>query len=317
MSTSSAKGLSVRQPRAGLARRRVMARRAGVAVLAVLCFVILSVYLRESPTGPLHRVQDAVGGLIAPVQGVAVDAIAPFQDAWGWFNDLRDARERAAALEEQVAELRAAAVAEGLATQDQAALVALEVAVTGLSPEIEQEYDPVLATVDGRPPTALYHRARIDVGSADGVVRNAPVIAGADHGGALLGKVTSVSEHSSNVSFITDGGSVQVGATVVGAGPIGIGLVSASSPGQLELTNVPREAALEQGQAVVTAGSSTMRLPSVYPRGLTIGTVTSVGSREVDAVQSVQVTPAVDPRSLHHMLVLTPDSERARRRASG
>ena len=60
-----------------------------------------------------------------------------------------------------------------------------------------------------------------------------------------------------------------------------------------------------------------MSLPSIYPRGIPIGLVTSVGSQEVDVQQTVQVTPYVDPRKLSYLMVLTPQSPEAKRRAAG
>jgi rod shape-determining protein MreC len=297
----------------GYARRRATFRRTAVALLALVAFGLLTIYLRESEDGALHRVQDRAGGLVAPVQGVAVAAIRPFQDAWGWMSDLRDARSRAAELEIEVAELRAAMIAQSARARDEAQLATLD----GVAAPYLDDYTEVRATVDGRPPFALYHRARVDVGSADGVLQNAPVIAGADEGAALVGKVTSVEEHSADVSFITDGGQTQVGAVVLDAGDLGIGLVSSAAPGQLRLTDVPPEASLAEGQVVVTSGFSGMELPSVYPYGIPIGQITSFGAREVDAEQSVQVTPLVDPRELRHLVVLAPTSEKAIRRARG
>jgi cell shape-determining protein MreC len=67
----------------------------------------------------------------------------------------------------------------------------------------------------------------------------------------------------------------------------------------------------------MTGGFNSGSLPSVYPRGLPIGVVSSVGSRDVDAEKSVQVKPLVDPRAEHHLVVLAPTSPEAIRRARG
>jgi rod shape-determining protein MreC len=176
-------------------------------------------------------------------------------------------------------------------------------------------YERVIASVDGRSPSPWYQSARINRGTADGVVRNSPVVAPGDPAVALAGIVTSARPHSANVRFITDG-TVGVGAVVPDAGNLP-GLVQSPNPGQLRLTSVPREASIEVGQVVMTSGFSSMSLPSVYPRGLAIGVVSSVGSQDVDAEKTVQLDPLVDPREQHYLVVLSPVSEDAKRRARG
>jgi rod shape-determining protein MreC len=291
-----------------LARRRTALRRGLVVALALLAFGLFTGYFREGPGGFLHDTQDAVGGVVAPVQGVAVAAIEPFQDGWNWFSELRGARERAAALEVEVRDLRLQAINDRFRSQEAADLAALEAAGEGF----ENNYDRVLASIDGRSPSPWYQSARIDRGSADGIMENSPVIGAGD---ALVGVVTSVRPHSANVRFITDG-STGVGAIVPEAGELP-GLVTSPNPGQLRLTGVPREADIQEGQVVMTGGFNSGSLPSVYPRGLPIGVVSSVGSRDVDAEKSVQVKPLIDPRAEHHLVVLAPTSPEAIRRARG
>jgi rod shape-determining protein MreC len=299
------------QANTALARRRTVFRRGLVAVLALVAFGLFTAYFREGPGGVLHDTQDAVGGVVAPVQGVAVAAIEPFQDGWNWFSELRGARERAAALEVEVRELRLQAITDRVQAQEAADRAALEEAGVGL----DNDYDRVMANIDGRSPSVWYQSARIDRGSADGIMRNSPVITAGDAGNTLIGIVTSVRPHSANVRFITDG-TTGVGAYVPDAGQLG-GLLVSPNPGQLRLTGVPREAAVDEGQVVMTAGFSNMTLPSPYPRNLAIGVISSVGSRDVDAEKAIQVDPLVDPRELHRLVVLAPTSDEAVRRARG
>lgn len=298
------------QANTGLARRRTTFRRGAVVLLAVVCFGLLSLYLREDEGGALHRFQDEVGALVAPVQGVAVAAIEPFRDAWGWASDLRDARSRAAEAESELAELRAAVIASDAREGQVAQLEALE----GIAAPYLDDYAPLEGRVDGQSPSAYSQQARLDVGTSAGVVAGAPVIAPSDEGGALVGKIISAQPHSSRVAFITDDGRTQVGATLDQGGSLGFGLVRSSAPGQLELTDVPREAAIRDDQLVITRGSSTLELPSLYPAGIPIGLVSNSGGEVTDAFQTVQVTPLVDPRELQHMVVLVPTSEQALRR---
>jgi rod shape-determining protein MreC len=56
----------------------------------------------------------------------------------------------------------------------------------------------------------------------------------------------------------------------------------------------------------VTAGWRAGDLDSLYPKGIPIGEVTSVGLTDTDLYQQVQVDPYVDFGSLQAVLVLIP-----------
>jgi rod shape-determining protein MreC len=300
----------------GIARRRATVRRGVIAVLAVVCLVIFTGYFREGDDGPLHDVQATSASVIAPVQEGATRAVEPFRDAWGWMTSLKDARDRAAALQDQVDDLQAR-VADG-AVRDQR-LTELE-SLLGIEALLDTGrelggYRREVGLVIQRSVTDWYRSARVDVGSSSGVVRNAPVVAGTNTGAALVGYVTSVSSNSAAVAFVTDG-RTEVGATIPEAGNFP-GVLQSTTPGQLQLTGVPRAAGIRQGQTVVTSGFKVKNLLSVYPPGIPVGVVTSFGSQEVDVQQTVQVTPYIDPRKLTYLVVLVPESAKAKERAAG
>jgi rod shape-determining protein MreC len=301
----------------GIARRRSTVRRVVIAGLVVLCLVIFTGYFRESGSGPFHSVQNGAASVVAPVQEVATRAVEPVRDGWGWISSLRDARDRAAALETENEALRAAAADNAVRDQKLQELEALQGVAATINAEtgLKGDYGTVTGLVYARSVTDWYRSARIDVGSSDGVVRNSPVVAGNTRGAALVGVVTAVSSNSAEVAFITDG-RTEVGASIPQAGNYQ-GLVQSTTPGELEMTGIPRAAPVRPNQTVVTGGFSSLNLPSIYPRGIPIGQVTSVGSQEVDVQQTVQVTPFVDPRQLTYLVVLTPESREAKRRAAG
>lgn len=302
----------------GIARRRANVRRGVIAALVIACLAIFTGYFRESTGGPLHGAQSTAASVVAPVQDVATRAIKPFRDAWGWASSLKDARDRAAALQTQVDELSAQAAHN--AVRDQR-LTELETTL-GVEALLDPRtgvggYKAVTGMVLGRSITDWYRSVRLTVGSSDGVVRNAPVVAGTGPGAALVGVVTAVTSDTADVAFITDG-RTEVGATIPEAGNPP-GLLQSTTPGQLSLSGVPRESPVKVNQVVVTAGFGSLNkgLLSIYPPGIPIGRVSSVGRQEVDVQQTVQVTPEVDPRERSYLTVLTPQSVEARRRAAG
>lgn len=299
----------------GAGRRRAAMRRAVIATLVVACLAIFTGYFRESDTGPLHGVQSSTAGVMAPVQEVVGKAVQPFREGWNYMTSWRDARDRAARLEEDNATLRAALAARVVDEQE---LSELRQQV-GVGSEID-EYRPLRATFYAFSVTAWDRTARINKGRDDGVVKNSPVVVGvggANQGTALLGIVTTARSSSSDVAFITDGSTV-VGARVPEAGNYQ-GLLQAVVPGQLRLTRIPRDARVEEGQLVVTGGFTQRGagLLSVYPKGIPVGVVTSTGGRKADAQASVQVTPLAVPSNHTYVTVLIPDGPQAKRRAQG
>jgi rod shape-determining protein MreC len=299
----------------GIARRRATLRRGIIAALVIACLVIFTGYFREGSEGPLHDVQSTAASVMAPVQEGATRAVEPFRDAWGWATSLKDARDRAAALEVQNQELQG--LAADNAVRDQR-LTELE-SLLKVEPLLDTGrelggYRRATGLVIGRSITDWYRSAQIDIGSSEGVVRNSPVVAGTSAGAALVGIVTSVSPNVSVVAVFLKK-RTDVGATIPEAGNYP-GLVQSMTPGQLQLTGVPRAAPVKNNQAVVTSGFGVKGLLSLYPPGIPIGQVTSFGSQEVDVQQTVQVTPYVDPRNRSYLTVLVPESEKAKLRAS-
>ncbi|MGI9539296.1 MAG: rod shape-determining protein MreC [Miltoncostaeaceae bacterium] len=303
------------QPNTGLARKRATMRRGIIAGLVVVCLVLFSAYVRESNDGALHGAQDAAARAVSPVQSVASDAVSPLRDAWGWMADLRDARSRAEALEEENGRL----LAESIERRSQAAEVQRLRGLAGVGAGLDADYDRVTGEVIARSITNTYKASRLDVGSERGIVVNSPVLALGSDGrspvGALVGVVSQVRPGSADVRFLTDG-RTEVGAIVQEANSAP-GILTATAPGLLQLSGIPRQFAVRSGQTVVTGGFSGLNLPSLYPPDIPIGQVTGVSRAEVNVQYTVQVTPFVDPRSLRYMVVLAPTSDRAKRRATG
>ena len=79
----------------------------------------------------------------------------------------------------------------------------------------------------------------------------------------------------------------------------------------LVLDRVRKEDVVKVGDEIVTAGWSAGALSSLYPKGIPIGKVTSVGQTDTDLYQQVQIDPFVDFGALDAVLVLVPD-ERGR-----
>src|SRR5680860_879304 len=201
------------QANSGIARRRATVRRVTITALVLVCLALFTGYFRETDGGPLHGAQSAAAGVVAPVQEVATRAVQPFRDAWGWATSLRDARDRAAALQREVEELRATSD-DNLVRDTRLAQLERLLGVEGSG---IGGYEPVTALVITRSISPWYRSGRVNRGSADGVRMNSPVVASGSAGAALVGIVTRASTNTADVAFITDG-RTEVGARIPEAG---------------------------------------------------------------------------------------------------
>ena len=102
----------------------------------------------------------------------------------------------------------------------------------------------------------------------------------------LIGLVTRVSGSTARVTLLTDGASA-VSAVDVRTNANGIVRHGRASRSTLVLDRVPKEEVVRIGDTVVTAGWQSQRLTSLYPRGIPIGQVTSVGQTDTDLYKQV------------------------------
>jgi rod shape-determining protein MreC len=107
------------------------------------------------------------------------------------------------------------------------------------------------------------------------------------------------------VTLLTDQ-SAAVSAIVLETSASGIVRHGSSDSSALVLDRVGKDALVENGDLVITAGWRTGKLESLYPYGIPIGTVKSVGQQDVDLYKRIQVAPLVNFDSLSDVIVLVP-----------
>ena len=132
---------------------------------------------------------------------------------------------------------------------------------------------------------------RLPPGSAKGQWARRPVTT-VD---GLLGRVVSSGGDYARVLLLTDRDSA-VGAMIERTRRQGI-VRGTQEAGVLSLAYVPLQVDVRPGDRIVTAG-----IDGVFPRGIPVGTVTSVDSRG-DQFHEIRVVPRVDLGSLSHAFV--------------
>jgi rod shape-determining protein MreC len=288
--------------------RQVRRRRAVLLALVACCLVLLTAYFGESSGGPLKSVQTGAMEVVAPVQEGANRALKPFRDLFGWFGDTLDAKDERDKLEAERDALR----------QEVARLKVMENENDELRDLVDygrgtgiDTYQPVTARVYSRSNSSWYSTIEINKGSSDGVRVNQPVI----NGKGLVGKVKTVSDGNAVVMLLSDS-EFGVSALAAEADQPGSILPVAGSPGDLLLDLVPDAKEVRKGDRIVTAGTVSDRLPSPFPQGILIGTVSRVeGEGELD--RTIHVSPAADLRNLDFVQVLTKPTADLRASAAG
>ena len=301
-------GATLRRPAAGQLPSRsatALKRRVVVGVLVVLAIGLITVSFRQDDSGPLARAQDAGAGALRPFQVAAGRIAEPFEDGYRWAESLFEARSEAERLAEENEALRQKLAQAQLAVRENDRLRSLLRFRDGS--RFPRDYEGVAAAVIGRPAGAFSQAIVIAVGSNDGIRRNDPVVTQ----DGLIGLVTRVSGRSARVTLLTDEQSA-VSAVDVRTNANGIVRHGRASRTTLVLDRVAKEDVVRTGDTVVTAGWQSPRLASLYPRGIPIGLVTSVGQADTDLYKQVLVEPFADFRSLDAVLVLVPRDRGAR-----
>jgi rod shape-determining protein MreC len=277
--------------------RQVRRRRLVLAVFVVLSLGLLTVYFGEPAGGGLHAVQRGALQVLGPIQEGASRALKPFRDLFGWVGDTLDAKserdklaKRNQELEREVTDLQAQAAEN----QDLKRLLQINTQ-GGLD-----KYAPVKALVTARSPTLFYSRMTIDKGSSAGVRVGQPVVNGA----GLVGRISEVTPGYSIVTLVTDK-TFAAGARVLGSNQQTTVQASLNRPGDLELELLQHPDKVRRGDRVITAGSTSLRLQSYFPRNIPIGRVSRIDLGEGDLDRRIHVRPAVDLAGLQWVEVLT------------
>ncbi len=264
------------------ASERYASRRDTLAFIGCL---VLSVALRMMPATWHDRVSDNLRATL----------LRPLVALQGWAESVRTTRRRFARLE---AERDSATVAATLADALREENAQLRAAL-GLSERVPVRH--VAAEVLHQTLPTDGYTLLISAGTRQGVRALAPVIAP----GGLVGVVRSAGRNTSVVvawahpdfraSAMTADGSV-FGIAAPHAGPEPWSLL-------LELRGVPYREQLIPGTRVYTSGLATGE-GGIYPRGIPIGTILSVGEELAGWARAYLVLPAVHPASISHVIVL-------------
>lgn len=277
--------------------RNVRRRRAVLGLLVAGSLILLTAYFGESAGGPLRSVQRGFLEVLAPIQEGASRALKPVSDLVGWFGDTWEAKGERDKLKSERDRLRQEAARRDFDERQYKELQALY----GIDQESSlTTQKPVTARVIGRSPTVWFATITVDKGSSAGVRVDQPVV----NGQGLVGKVTEVAGGASKITLITDSTSA-VSAKIAITGDTGVLQTAVGQPNNLVLDDIGGKSKITKGMRVVTAGSRSNRLESLFPPGIPIGSISKVDTGETDLFQRVHVRPFADVRRLSFVQILT------------
>lgn len=260
-------------------------------VLCVISLLLLTFYLREGDTGPIHAVRGGVMTVTSPVRMLGSAVAAPFgalgniaQDATASSETLSELKKRNEELTAQVAEL----------SEAQETAERLEKLV-GLKSTYSLE--STAARIIGSTGDAWTDSVIIDKGSASGFEVGMPVCSS----GGVIGQIIEVSANTSTVRLITDD---QSGVSAMIQGSRAQGVLQGQADGTLRLEYVVSDAEVATGDIVITSG-----IGGTFPKGLPLGTVASIDRAPNAVYYTIVVRAASSAESNEEVLVITSVSE--------
>jgi rod shape-determining protein MreC len=284
------------------ASARALRRRVVAGLLVAISLIVITGYFRESESGPLHGVQGAAATVLRPFQIGAERVARPFQDAYGWVAGFVHAKSENEKLKEQLKLLEIQAAQNMTAARENREL--RKFARYRAGPTFPACCDQVGAAVISSGSTEFQQELVVSAGRNDGIRLYDPVV---DSSGYLVGNVTKTTRSTAQVTLLTDS-SFAVSGYDAYTGTFGLVSHGQGAGESLIFDLVPKDQVVRRRDLIYTAGRRSGKLPSLFPKDIPIGTVTSRSQSDVDIYQSVQVAPLADFSSLSSVWILVPKS---------
>lgn len=256
-------------------------------VLSLVSVLLLTFYIREGESGPIHAVRSGVTTITSPFRYVGSAVSAPFNAIGNIFSNLTASEDTLSDLKKQNEELtsKVAELSEAEKTAQR-----LEQLVN-----LQSTYNlkSTAARIIGASSDAWTSTVTIDKGSADGMAINMPVTSSA----GVIGQIIEVSAKTSTVRLISDEKS---GVSAMVQDTRAQGMLQGQADGTLRLDYVSADSDVKVGDIIVTSG-----IGGVFPKGLPLGTVTSVEKSANDVYYTIVVRQQSTTENNEEVLVIT------------
>lgn len=261
-----------------------------VAFLGIIIFTVKS--------DSKNPISGGVGTVLNPVQKVVYTISDKVHDVFDFFYNFSDVKNENNDLKKKNLELENQLVEYNELKRQNDVLRG----IVDFSKE-NNEYKYIGTNIIGKSGNSFVEDYTIDKGSSEGIKKDYIVISPQ----GLVGVVTEVHSNWSKIQTLLNE-NVAVAATIEGDSNSGDGIVKGYRNGsemQAEITNLPMNSTIKEGEIVVTSG-----LGGYYPKGIRIGEVTSVQSDDVKVMKTAILKTYVDFNNLQELFVVVPPSER-------
>ena len=261
-------------------------------ILAVVA-VILGGMLYAASTGGLATIpEQLLSYVVYPIQRAAASVSDGISEFLSVFLDARANYEENIALKEQIAEYRKMLVDyEDTKTENERLKE-----ITGLK-ELNEDFEFQPAGVIARDPDDRFGSFTIDIGTLHGISVRDPVVTG----GGLIGYISKVGPTYAQVTTILSP-DCNVGVMEIRTKDTGniTGTVEYAAEGLTKFELLPRETEVQEGDIVVTAGTS-----GLFPQNLVVGTVEEVALEQSGITRYAVIRPVTEISEVKNVFVLT------------
>lgn len=258
-----------------------------LVICCLLSVLVLTLYIREGDSGMLHTARSVASTVTMPVRYIGSAIAAPFGAVGNAANNLTASEKTLSELKKENAELTAkvAELSESAKTAERLQ------DLMGL--QSSYNLQSTAARIIGSTGDSWSNTVMIDKGSTSGIELGMPVC----NSGGVIGQVIEVSAATSTVRLITDDAS-SVSAMVQSTRAQG--MLQGQPDGTLRLAYVPTDADVKVGDIIITSG-----LGGAFPKGLPLGTVTSVERASNDVYYTIVVRGISSAETNEEVLVIT------------
>ncbi len=268
-------------------------RNRPLMVTIIVVIILLVVLVVTAGNNNMSGTESVVGSIFSPVQKALYSATDAIGDFFNRIFSGSDVQAENLQLEAKVAELEGqlADYSEIKAENDRLkALLNFDANITNLERKT--------AHVIGKAPGHWFNVFIIDVGMANGIKKDMPVV----NGDGLIGRVLQTGANYSRVLAIIDSSS---GVSGIVERTRDLGTISGSNTAGdeaplLTMSNLPLDADLIPGDKVITSG-----LAGIFPKGVAVGEVVEVSQSNDGMRNEAIVKPYVDFGHLEEVMVIT------------
>lgn len=273
-------------------------------IICILAALLAGVFLAAFTSDAVSPVTSVAGVIYTPVQKVANFIANKTQDWKGSFvsssvykEKIRELESEAIVYNEQLVDYER--TKQKLAAYEEFLKVR----------EDNPDYEFCAASIITRNTADVYDSFTLDKGSADGVSVNDPVI----YGNNIVGLVKEAGATTCVVKTILDP-TLNISVYEIKSRENGYSNTTAalSYDGLCKISGLSKDTAVAPGGIVCTSG-----LGGIFPRDLTVGTITAMKNEATDVSVYGIIEPAVNVRTLNDVFIITSFAELTEEEVTG